>query len=717
MIRTVAAALAALWVWGAQAATVALTLARPVPASKAAISVGRIDDAADLQKKAAIRHDVDLAQPLPPLQLEPGHWSLTVEGDGVWHQTQYVTVTGDTGAVLDVWPRAFVAGRIAPLEPMPSEVLLRFEPAAEGAPPSGQATCPVAEGAFRCAVPAGALDLRVRAKGFIAHYVWGTRLPAAQTRDLGTLTFRPGQAITGRVLLPRELRDELQNVTVRAEPANTESALLPLAVQAQKNGFFHIDGVKPGAWMVRARHPKNVYAEPVPLTVIAGADAQLARPMALDRPRRVEIAIEPASDPNGERWHAQVMREVRPGHFDGYTQSSAGKDGRFSATVLPGTYAIAVSTAAGDEWHRESVVVGASDVLLHVPIESRVVKGVVTLSGKPLEAKLELSSGGASTSATSDAEGRFSATIRSSDAREWNVKIESEAPLVEREVVVSVPAGASELSIDLAGGRIHGSVVDEEGAPVANPIIRIRSPGSFNIAGTQDGMFDATGFEPGTYELHASGPMRAESDVAVVTIPEEGEIEPLQLVVKKQKILRGFVVSDFGPVPGAEVMVISSDVPQAYAPVQRTNAQGRFVAYLPPASREFDIFIAPPGFSYSMDHAEYRDSVARARVDQTGGTITVRGPAAGQRGIEIVHSGAIMPVAAIARDAGGRAAGGEFILPRMEPGPYAACVVEERNRTLFRATNGASGGRCVSGVLPPHGTLTLDVSRSEVAAR
>lgn len=715
--RGIAAGFALVCACGADAASLALTLARPLSASKATIVVGRIDETADLQKKAAIRYEVDLAQPLPPLQLEPGHWSLTVEGDEVWHQTQYVTVSGDTGAVLEVWPRAFVTGKIASVKPMPAEVLLRFEPATEKVAASGLSTCPVAEGVFRCAVPAGVLDLRVRSQGYIAHYFLGTRLAAAEIRDLGTLAFRPGQAITGRVTLPREFRDELQKVTVRAEPANTDSALLPLTAQAAKNGFFHIDGVTPGAWIVRARHPKNLYAEPVPLTVIAAADAQLARPMMLDRPRRIEVAVAPPQDPDGKRWHVEVMREIRPGFVEGYTQSSADTDGRFSATALPGTYSVAVNTAAGDEWHRQQVMVGAADVRLDLQMPSRVVKGTVTLAGKPLEANIHLSSDSAGVSVTSDAEGRFSAAIRSSDAREWTVRIKSEAPLVEREVVVPAPVGASELSIDLPGGTIHGSVVDEQGAPVPYPIIRINSPGSFSIGGTDTGTFDATGFEPGTYDVQASGGGRAESDLVSVTVPEDGEAEPLRLVVRKQKALRGFVVSDFGPVPGAEILVYSTDVPQAYVSFERTNAQGRFVAYLPPASREFDIFIAPPGFSYSMDHAEYRDSVARARVDQNGGTLIVRGRGLGPRGIEIVHSGAIMPAAAIARDGGGSVAEGEIILPRMEPGPYSACVVEERNRALFRATNGANGGRCVSGVLPPHGALTLDVGDGEVAAR
>lgn len=60
---------------------------------------------------------------------------------------------------------------------------------------------------------------------------------------------------------------------------------------------------------------------------------------------------------------------------------------------------------------------------------------------------------------------------------------------------------------------------------------------------------------------------------------------------------------------------------------------------------------------------------------------------------------------------------GEITLPLMEPGPYRACIVPEEERAQFRATNGAAGGRCVSGILPPHGSLTLDVSRIRVAER
>src|SRR6185436_746907 len=280
-----------------EAATVSLTLRRAVEAKSATLLLRRIDAVEDLHRPPAQPRIVDLKEPLPPIELEAGHWSVAVQGESLWHAPQYFTVDGDTAVSLDIWPAANVEGKVATTAKSPAEITIRFETASPAAV-QGEVKCPLEHGAFRCALPAAALDVRLRARGFIAHYIHDLQLAPAETRDLGTLAFREGQSITGRVELPRELRGEAGKVIVRAEPSATMDgerplvrggSLLPLTAILGKNGFFHIDGVAPGAWIVRARHPKQLHAAPVSLTVLGGADAHIVAPLRLDRPRPIEV--------------------------------------------------------------------------------------------------------------------------------------------------------------------------------------------------------------------------------------------------------------------------------------------------------------------------------------------------------------------------------------------------------------------------------------------
>ena len=80
----------------ADAATTRLALARALRGA-ATLSLARIDTAADVQrqKPAEQRRAVDLGA-LPALDLAAGHWSIAVEGDGVWHARQYFSVEGDS---------------------------------------------------------------------------------------------------------------------------------------------------------------------------------------------------------------------------------------------------------------------------------------------------------------------------------------------------------------------------------------------------------------------------------------------------------------------------------------------------------------------------------------------------------------------------------------------------------------------------------------------
>ena len=142
-----------------------------------------------------------------------------------------------------------------------------------------------------------------------------------------------------------------------------------------------------------------------------------------------------------------------------------------------------------------------------------------------------------------------------------------------------------------------------------------------------------------------------------------------------------------------------------------TDANGAFEAWLPPGSREFDVTVAAPGYAYMLDHLTFQEGKHLiAKLYQFGGTLSFPNVPS----LQVVHGGGIIAVGELTRDWGGRVEQRDTGVARvaidmMEPGIYSLCLVDEGRFPLFRMSNGSVGGNCVAGVLPPQGTLTLDV--------
>ena len=150
----------------------------------------------EIQAEAPGVHAVDLAS---------GPWELVARADGFWSRSvQLVSRPEGSQAEIALFPAARVDGRLSlpPGEPMPKEVVLRFASAVGTSPlpiAETETVCPVAEGAFLCEVPAGRLDLRVRARGFLSHYRWAVAVEPARTFPFGNLKLRRGASVSGWV--------------------------------------------------------------------------------------------------------------------------------------------------------------------------------------------------------------------------------------------------------------------------------------------------------------------------------------------------------------------------------------------------------------------------------------------------------------------------------------------------------------------------------------
>ena len=676
---------------------------------------------ADANGADAVHATISHAEPLA-LNLKPGNWRLEVEDAKVWHATQFFRVDPAVReeVAVSIWPRSFLAGKAEhETKTDLKEMLLRFE--SVGAPGtatvSGQVRCPIENQRFVCSMPAGTYRLRMRPKGFVAQYIPDARLAANATLDLGTLHFRQGQSITGVVELPRRSTADVTAARVTAIPAGTRpDSLLKMEAQPDRNGFFHVDGVTPGAYLVSASLSRTLTSAQVAVVVRAGTEADLVQPLRLNPPRRIELLLMPPLAPDGSAWHVKLFRAANS-HTEEVSESSAAADGTWKSPPLqPGAYQAAVGTISGDEWHREEIAVGDEDFRTPILLTRSGVHGIVMLGERPLQASLTFSGrSGFAITAQSDERGRFTAALPRLDDPDFRVIVESSAPWVHRSVAVKPPREDESIAIILPDSIIMGDVVDDKGAPVPNALVSIAgeriSDAFFQPRTRTDGTFEAHGLAPGSYRIVATDFLK-ESEPVTIQVGENGTPDPLHLVLEDMKQLRGRVVSSLGPVAGAQVQGRATNVPQTIVHNRQTDASGAFAEALPAGSTKYEMTVAAPGFSFVIAGGTLTDDPLVVGVDQNGGTLVVT--ASDVNGVALVHGGGTCPTPLATRQwpsqQGKTADGGQQLtLPMMEPGVYAACVVPPEQYAIFRLTGGQTGGRCVSGFLPPFGTLTLTV--------
>lgn len=574
------------------------------------------------------------------------------------------------------------------------EVIIRFD--------SGEVTCPVEQSRFRCAFPAGVFDLRIRPAGFIAQYRPGIALEAGTTLDLGTFEFREGQSITGRIDVPRGVPPQTVTVTARPEGGGDVRMAAPGA-----KGFFHIDALTPGAYVVSAKAGRTHYSMPVHVVVRQGKEAELIEPLRLDKPRRIGLDLAPALSPKGARWRVRLSRYLDARSLDPVTESSASEDGGWQSPPLPpGRYQLLVETEQ-DRWHSEDFTVDAADIQRTIALEQRLIQGTVTLGDKPLAATVTLRAGRKSVQTTSDDEGRFTAAMPQVDAKELVAEVRSDIPRVQRRATVDL---AANIEIRLEQTSLIGEVVTARGKPAENAVVNIGGPDTetnlTQVRTAIDGSFAVHGLRPGRYRVTASAFLRESKGVDVTVDPDE-PVQPVRLVLADMHVLRGRIVSAGHPVAGAQVQAWAVDAPQMISVPRATDPNGEFTIAVPPDARRFDLTIAPPGFSFTLAGVALSDRPLVITVEPRGGSLVLLA-----RDGEVpwlVHNGATAPATAVTFEWPSESETGRTTLPMMEPGAYAACAVPLHSIDAFRASGGQSGGRCVSGYLAPQGSLTLDL--------
>jgi hypothetical protein len=665
---------------------------------------------------------VSLHDPLK-VDLKAGTWSIEARADGWWSRKQFFAIDGSPARLtIDLWRSGMMAGRIEMSDhsALPASVTCRFAPSGDDdRAPEGEVVCPVDNGAFRCTVPAIVLDARVRSEHCIADYKSNVDVKPSATTHAGTIHLARGASLAGRVEIAAGVSTRYDRIHVSATPAKLDPAadrprFAAQVARVNDRGEFHFDGLPPGEYEVVAS-AERLSSPTAHVTVLATAFAELQHPLRIDAPQTITIALDPPLDPQGKPWHVQITRSINAQVYEPVASGTVPSNGVWmSAPLHANRYAISIGTDSGGNWKRESIDLGDRPVRLDLKLTGRDINGTVTLGGKPVVAELSLAPDDTAieVTLTSDAEGKFSGAAPAIEGKQWTIVVDVEEPRIKR--AFHVPADElSRLKLDIPTNVLTGSVVDREGKPASPATVNVWAGNDDDAALIQakvakDGSFMFVGLSAGTYRVDATAFLRRS---AAQRIDLGGDRE-IRLVIDDEQKVVGRVVSDFGPVAGATVMLFPTDVPMPGIPFNETNAAGEFTTALPAGAKEIDVAAAAPGFDFRIVHTRLQDGMMlNIKVDQRGGTLTIPVPR-GPTHPFLVHSGAVVPAEIAASQTPSQqltSAEGErhLVLNAMEPGVYAICSLRPDEVPALRAGAVDRKARCVDGFLAPYSSLSF----------
>lgn len=716
----------------------------------AAAGKARLEPVDDLEREAVeLRFEAGVT---PAVALPaPSAWRLSVEVPGYWAPVQAVTVTEESRRhSVTLWPVGEITGRLraeGEETPLPSSLQLRFasawKPGREQRIAETGTTCPVTTDAFRCQVPAASLDLVLRAKGAVSHYLWEVAVPPGKKKDLGTFALRPGASLVGRVETAEGSLDPgtctaTLSPFVPPGPGGTvqrgqvERATSRAAVT--ETGFFHFEGVRPGNYVLEVEQPGFAVSRIFPLEIWQGSETALAGPVLLRRPLDLEVRLDPPLDWRNEPWRVLLLRSS---DFSARTepapafQGPAGRNGVVAVSgQSPGTFLLRVSDSLGNQFLAEDSlrIDTADDASLAFDLEVVRLAGEVLYGDEPL-AGARLFFGGRHGSQRAvfeaDDEGLFTGVLPREGV--WSVEVETSSPplLTEIETIVETVDGEAVVAIMLPRTEVYGRVVDRTGRAAAGARVRVSAPGSVHEATAEDdGAFSLAAVPPGIVELRAShrsgepGAAPTASASLLGIVPEAAAAGPFLLQLQETEVFWGDVLSPLGPVPGAGVSVSSrNDRGAFYGSAARTDLRGTFQAQVIADSREITVVVSPPGFGLRVFEVTQGGGPHLFEVTPEAGTLSFSLPEMDRSQVLAVLQGVHpVPNNDLVHWARGQGAfvstPGRWTLPGLAPGPYRVCLgssaalAEEASRGEdWKA--GLAG--CREGYLAPGAVLDLGV--------
>lgn len=317
---------------------------------------------------------------------------------------------------------------------------------------------------FLAALPGARASLTTRARG---HQPAGpVEVEWTPGREVSvTLTAARGGRVVGRVLDARARGF----AGVRVEGAREGAPRVVATTDAA--GRYDLDGLAPGAWLVRAVCPGHAGAHEGPLRVDAGSEIRVADlVLGAGAPVVGRVVSSDGSDARGLRVEYRVAGSET---WDDHVVTGA--DGAFTLHAGPGPLEVRARGAGFDDGAPVAVEVtpaGASGLLLRVTRRVVVEGLVVDPAGEPVAGAWLLALGEPdATSQRTDARGRFALQV-GAPAREVLVHAPGRAPArltlgpgAENRVVLAPATAASGAGLDL--------LLTRGGAPLAHVLVAV----------------------------------------------------------------------------------------------------------------------------------------------------------------------------------------------------------------------------------------------------
>jgi len=624
------------------------------------------------------------------------------------------TIT-QSGATMRVWRTGTVAGRVtaakgvelpqsftayveAPPQPM-------FTPAI---PRGTKFECAIAkDGTFACELPAETVDLAFRSKGLTPHYRWGVAIKPKAKVDVGTLLWKRGASLVA--WLDRESAKSAKGKAtasltrlIAGQPSMTAARLsVPVAEGTfTERGYVQLAPIEAGTFALQIVADGFATTTVSPIEIYEGSESVMRKPIVLEPPIDIQLALQPPLDPEGKRWHVRVDR-MRDGSPMGGSSIELVADEHGEATAKgesPGRFRVHVSDARDNRvaW-RDIDVQSSVDARQTITIEENLVRGTVTMSGEPLEAKLifGMEFGAERVTLHSDAEGKFAGALPRFGT--WPLEVKSDTISVIRTVDVEKE---KELEIKLANTLISGEVLDRDGQRVPHALIMLSSGIVMtSSAADEHGAFSFRGYD-GRVSLYARPRRgREESPRVTLDVADGQQLRDIKLRLTGTNDIRGRVTSGGQPLVGASVQATPS-LPGAM-PRTTTDLDGSFELSLRDDETRATFVIAAAGKTMAAFDRALSKEVMTFDLEAIGGEVRIVFPEKGGTPT-FAHNGGLIVWQQLFEwtDAHGVElfAGNTAIVPDVARGVVRACVRMPEGNDV-----------CRDATVVPRGSVTIDL--------
>lgn len=662
------------------------------------------------------------------VDVKEGAWVFSSGDAAVYAPPRSITVMPPPSSApvltMRLYPAVKVTGEIKEPEAVKA-MSLEFRGEGDDAV-SDRAQCAIAERQFSCVVPAGTWDLRTGVAGHVPRYLWAFEVRTDKPSSLGTLLFKRGASLSGRVELERGFRlKNVGDVRVTLSPAAgvrtaEQHRAVTVTTRPNNRGFFHFDGVPAGEYVVRA-FVEGAVSEPQTARVIADREADLRHPLRIAAPKTIAVRLMPIWSPSGKPWRVRLSRRAADEDLVEVTEAAADLKGDWQYRgASPGIYRVSVLDETGSTLTSQETEV-RSDVDLLIPVELTSLTGELRMGDQPIAGKVTFRGpAGTEVVMTAKEDGTFAGNLPAPQTTAWTATIESPALGVHRELrnvrPTYTPEGHAHVLLALPRGQLDGKVVREDGSPIDYGWVNVTSGDGTEVLMQPQvdtsGRFILNGLPAGEYSLQAHTVMDAHpmlSDVVRVSLGDDRG-EDLTLTVRRDRVVRGIVVSQSSPVVGASVFTAPTDREWLFMASRTTDLNGRFETLLPHGTNEVDVFVDAPGFAKRLFHTRLGKEDLTIRIAQSGGGLRLtlapwrnEDPRAPHPWL--LHDGATRHVLGMGREQWGEERV-SIDAGHVDPGVYTLCLAMNNQLGQMRAGN-LRGLTCTTAMVPPFGQTEL----------